>query len=119
MSLPYKVEWWLLHDGKSVAAEVLPSQPSRRAWIKIRAAREKKEQQSLYPNDVKFGVRYFEIEKSVLEDAKIKNRYIENNELLSQEVILVKNEEELASVLSRWLSDLDKLVLPYFCDCPV
>ena len=120
MSLPHKIEWWLLHDSKTVAAEVSACQPSRRAWLKVGVARNnpRNPNQHLSEN-VQFGVRYFEVEKSVLDDAKYNDRYIENEEVLNQEIVLAKNEEELERILARWLSDLDKLVLPYFCDCPI
>ena len=119
MSLPDKVRYWLVSANKSVAAEISTKNHDRRAWVKVTAARPIPED-PMYnlPEDVRFGVRYFEVEKNVLQEAKDNDRYIENEEVLNEEVIIVNNETELEQVLSRWLANLDKLVLPYFCDYP-
>jgi hypothetical protein len=106
MSLPQHILYWLTHDNKMVAAEVPPSQSGRRAWIGV------------YPPSRSknfFKIRYFEVEKSLLEH----DYDIAEPELLNSERFTAANEAELEEILGRWLDDPNKLVQPYFCDYPI
>lgn len=107
MTLSYHVKFRLFSRRLALAAEVPASDPERRAWVGVYPL----------PNQENcFNVRYFEVEKSVLEA----EYDIAEDELLNQTTLKnVCGENELIKVLSTWLSDMNSLVTGDFCDYPI
>jgi hypothetical protein len=106
MPLPQHVQYWLLQQGKSLAAEVTPTLHGRRAWVGVHPPRISRDS---------FLVRYFEVKREFIEnDLDIHEEQLEN-----KQTITVSGEEELVEVLSRWINNLNDLKGPSFSDYPI
>lgn len=106
MTLPQHIQYWLLRQHKMVAAEVASTLPGHRAWVGVYPPR---------PTRDTFIVRYFEVDHTLIEQ----DLDIHEEQLQNKEKIYVRDEEELVVVLSRWLTSLDSLKDPSFCDYPI
>ena len=106
MALPHHVRDRLQRRKWLLAAEVPAAEPSRRAWVGVYPVGD--------PVD-RFNVRYFEVERSALED----DWDISEADLVKRETIEVAGEQALEQVLARWIDDPTKLVQPVFCDYPI
>lgn len=106
MLLPDHILFWLDQQGKMVAAEIPASQSDHRAWIGVYPWTEKKPF---------YKIRYFEVSRHVLEQGYD----IAEPDLLNSQRLTAHSSDELAAILMRWLTDLNVLVQPYFCDYPI
>lgn len=106
MKLPYNVRYWLTTRKQMIAAEIPLANPTRRAWVGV------------YPLpdcEHHVNVRYFEVERAVLEQGYD----IAEPDLLNTHTVRAVSVEELAQVLDTWVPDLNAFVQPWKCDYPI
>ena len=104
----------------NLAAEVPASQPDRRAWILVHPLEPPHDEYPVRGSEGRHcGYRVLDSERAARLLEEVCSTWDYDYYLLNKETLQVANEAELEQVLARWLDDLEQLVQPYFCDCPI
>ena len=107
MALPYHVKHRLVNRKMVLAAEVNSSNPEKyRAWVGVYPIREK---------DNFYNVLYFEVEHRYMD----LDLDIAQDEMVNGETYEEIPFSDLEEVVSRWVSNLDDLIVPSLCDYPI
>jgi hypothetical protein len=104
-----------------IAAEVIASDQSRRAWVSIRPYQDSAPSEPLDPETPwTYQVIRFEVEKKYLEDEAYEEAvFYDELGVHNKQIIEVSSEEEALQVITRWLDDLEKLDAPWHCEYPI